>query len=663
MKKQKIEDIFSSMENFSSVPPPELWNNIEEKLHEPKKKKITIIWWSIAASLLISLSIPSALYFNSDSETSNHKINSLQNNSLVNEENSLNTRKNKTRSIENNSLEETIKPDKDTGNDIFSPEENELVNSDNNPSISNEHKAASIVSNDKKDWNRKTNNYTISKSKQHQNSNLHDDENLLIRNKKEIAGNENTTANTLSGEESQTDKKIVIGNSKQNHNSDLHDDGNLFIRNKKEIVSNQNTVANTVSREENQTDQKIVSENLKQSQKSDFHDDENLLIQNKKEIAGNEKTAVTTLSAQQNQTDQKIVSRNSKQNHNSDNLAFKNKLSKNEALAFNTKEKDAENIFNQKDTTIIASNKFEKHTNTTDKNNEKLKTENSSTEKAIAINSGNTSQSDVLLTVEDSVQLAELQNLEKAVAESKTKKDEEIKTVSNAEKWSLEVFAGVANSENLGKDKTLGNVNQSKQTNTYGVKTNYKLNKKWAVSSGLKINELGQSVANVSYINNQQALSFPSTSDYLNQSSVLVKQNITNNSAYVFVPNNTKNSLKSDNFQTGTIDQSLKYIEMPLEVSYAIFNKNKTSISLNTGGFVGKLISNNVSLDGTSIGDNLEANDFVYGSLLSSTLQYRLYKKTHIFVEPGMNYYINPLSSQSFNQFQWAFNFGLNVSF
>lgn len=31
MKKQKIEDIFSSIENFSSIPPPELWNQIEEK--------------------------------------------------------------------------------------------------------------------------------------------------------------------------------------------------------------------------------------------------------------------------------------------------------------------------------------------------------------------------------------------------------------------------------------------------------------------------------------------------------------------------------------------------------------------------------------------------------------------------------------------------------
>ncbi len=114
---------------------------------------------------------------------------------------------------------------------------------------------------------------------------------------------------------------------------------------------------------------------------------------------------------------------------------------------------------------------------------------------------------------------------------------------------------------------------------------------------------------------------------------------------------------------TGNIDQSLKYIEMPLEVSYSIFSKNKANISLNTGGFVGKLIANNLALNGNSIGENENANDFVYGSTLSSTIQYRVYKKTNIFVEPAMNYYINPLSAQSFNQFQWGLNFGLNVSF
>jgi len=567
MKKQHIEDIFSSMENFSSVPPPELWDAIEEKLHQPKKKKAAVIWWSIAASLLVGLSIPSVLYFNSSSESSTTNGIILPNNSVVIENNNHNSDKNKTRSNDTNILQETIKSNKNTDINIVSSEEEKSIKSKSAPGsvISNQNRTNGIVSNSEKNWNKKTKNNQILNSKEVRNPNRYNE--------------------------------------------------NQYFKNKQENVAYQNAVAS----------------------------------KNKK--ADSDKTLNKDL--------------NSKLNQNSPNGIFNSKFTKNEeTVAFGSKNHDIKNAFNSKNNnSLIPSNAIENNTNIFDKINSKSQTETSNSERAFAINTENKSKSESGLTAKDSVQLAELQNLEKAVAVSKTTKDEETTTVSNAEKWSLEVFAGVANSENISKDKTLGNANQSKQTNTYGVKTNYKLNKKWAVSSGLKINELGQSVANVSYYNNPKVSSFPTTSDYLNHSVAVTIPQITNNSSYVFVSNNTANSLKSENLSTGNIDQSLRYIEMPLEVSYALFNKNKTSISLNTGGFVGKLISNRVSLDGNSIGSNLEANDFVYGSLLSSTLQYRLYKKTHVFVEPGMNYYINPLNNQSFNQFQWAFNFGLNVSF
>ena len=555
MKKQNIEDIFSSMENFSSVPPPELWDNIEEKLHQPKKKKTAVIWWSIAASLLIGLSIPSVLYFDSNPGISNPKNNTLPNNSVVIDGSNRSSQQNDTLSREKNTIKNDTKLNNETANGIVSAEEKKSTETNQNPSVSNQNSASGIVFTKKKDLNNNGNSQVL---KEGQNFNSNKEKNKLLRGKNDAFVYQNTTKATL----------------------------------------NQDVQFN-----------KAGTGSFKQP--------------------------------------------------NSAGLIFKNNLSQDEkTIAYDSKNQDVKNIFDQntRQKSQIPST-FEDNIVISDKkNNLKSKFENTTTE--------NKSKPDVLLTIEESAQLAELQNLEKAAAVSKNKKEEDTKVIPNADKWSLEVFAGVANSQNLSKDKTLGNSNQSKQTNSYGVKTNYKLNKRWAVSSGLKINELGQSIANVSYYSSNQIASFfPSTSDYLNQNPTVIKPTITTNSSYVFVSKNTQNALKSSNFETGNIDQSLKYIEMPLEISYAVFNKNKTSISLNTGGFVGKLISNNVALDGTSIGANLEANDFVYGSLLSSTLQYRLYKKTHIFVEPGMNYYINPLNNQTFNQFQWAFNFGLNVSF
>src|SRR6187431_215057 len=66
MKNKEAKSIFSSLENYSSIPPTELWDKIEAQLDKPKKQKPAIIWWSIAASLLIGLSVPTILYFNSN---------------------------------------------------------------------------------------------------------------------------------------------------------------------------------------------------------------------------------------------------------------------------------------------------------------------------------------------------------------------------------------------------------------------------------------------------------------------------------------------------------------------------------------------------------------------------------------------------------------------
>ncbi|WP_299122545.1 anti-sigma factor [uncultured Winogradskyella sp.] len=56
MKKDSIEDIYSGLEGFSKVPPKELWDNIEARLHPKKRKKRGIIFlWGSAAAILVLL--------------------------------------------------------------------------------------------------------------------------------------------------------------------------------------------------------------------------------------------------------------------------------------------------------------------------------------------------------------------------------------------------------------------------------------------------------------------------------------------------------------------------------------------------------------------------------------------------------------------------------
>lgn len=548
MKKQKIEDIFSSMEDFSSVPPPELWGQIEEKLDKPKKKKRVILWWSAAACLLLGLLLPSILYFNSSPQHNNLNNGGFNNNSVVLENNTNSKNQNK-----NNSAKENNEKTLDSTTNVLSTKD-PLHNQQ-----TKQNQESAVANSDSKN-----------KSNKNKNSNSKYEEQINRNTPNQNIGSQSLIA---SEEKSGTkaSAKSSLGNNIKTANKGISEERIAFGKPSKFNSTAQKQLSNSIFEE-------------------------------------------------------KFVSKNNK------NFAFNNES----AVASTNIFKQNQNLNNSKN----QNNTAEKMTNTIIKDNSKFGS---------------------ALTKQDSVQLAELQNLEKGILpldEKKDKKDKKDKKLDLKEKWAVAVFAGLANSENTKNDKTLGNVNDSKQSNSYGVKTKYNISNKWAVSSGLKFNELGQSVANVSYVSaKNNALFIPGANAADNNAPAA-------NSDYILISNTTKEALKGDNnIQSGKLDQSLRYIEMPLEVSYSVFNRNKASINLNTGGFVGKLISNNVALDGHSIGQNTAANDYVYGSTLSSTVQYRVYKKTNVFVEPAVNYYINPLNSQSFNQFQWGLNFGLNVSF
>lgn len=584
MKKQNIEDIFSSMENFSSVPPPELWANIEEKLDKPKKKKRAILWWSAAACLLLGLLLPSVLYFSSNNGIQTVTTSAGGNNSVVIEESKNNS--NATRTIQ---TEETSKEGKATITEGSAKEEEESLKNKTTTFQENQTKEKAVAHADSND--KKNTGALDSKS------------NPEKRNQNQAVAQQTAVAQ----------KENQLNSFSKNKNLNSHKS------NKNQAVAEKTYTFGT------------------QNQFNSFSKNQSFVPEKRN---GNQALAEKTFSTgKQNQF-------NSFSKNQGSSSVFENQSNSNRSnIALGT----SNSVLNNKP---VAAN-----------NNKKESAEMVKTEKVIAGNSpGSNSKFSTVLSKQDSVQLAELQNLEKGITpEMKKGNEKKSKTSSAAEKWALEVFAGIANSENYKNDKTLGNVNDSKQGNTYGVKTKYKINKKWAVGSGLKINELGQSVANVSYIKTASNAFLTTTGDYLVKSPATPQ--IASNETYLLVSNSTKNALSSDNVQSGNLDQNLRYVEMPLEVSYAIFSKNKASVSLNTGAFVGKLISNNVVIDGNSLGENVNAKDFVYGSTLSSTLQYRVYKKTNVFVEPAMNYYINPLNNQSFNQFQWGLNFGLNVSF
>ncbi|CAN1566026.1 hypothetical protein MCETHM1_02910 [Flavobacteriaceae bacterium] len=550
MKNKKAKSIFSSLEDFNSIPPPELWDKIEAQLEQPKKKKRALIWWSVAASLLIGLAVPTTLYYNSNQ--GNFKGNSnFKDNGVVN----VNPNKNKNTSIDKNKKEK----------------ETRIVNAKTN-------------------LNAKRNN-----------NNKTDKSHILINTTNSIA----TTA--VSNNSSEIKKHSGFKNIDQ-QKKNLNNPTSKQEARSRALVANQNSIS-VISKTELVNGKSVQENNSNGS---------------KKAVVNNENNSI-------------FVSKSNK-------VILANAISKSElAIGMSSHSNNSNGndkiIENSSNTTVSKS----KHNNST------VLTANAKD----SVNNINK-------------EIAQLENALVQQDKEKTKKTKE-KVSDKIDKWSLQVFAGVMSSQNYNNQKALGNTLASQQTSGYGVKTNYKLNKKWGVSSGIKINELGQKIDGVSYYNQQSysglvtgSLPNGSNVNFINTSkSDYELVSISNNEGYLFASNS-----KADTpFEKGNVTQNLKYFEMPLEVSYAILSKKKANITMNTGGFVGKLISNDIALNGNSIGENNNVKEYVYGTLLSSTLQYEIYKKTKFFIEPGMNYYINPLENQSFNQFQWMFNVGLNVSF
>jgi hypothetical protein len=576
MKNKEAKSIFSSLDDFSSIPPPELWDAIEAQLEKPKKKKRALVWWTVAASLVVGLSIPTILYFNSN-QSNILELNIENNGDGVVLQNDLKTKKN-----------------------------------------SNVNERETRVSNN-----------AVKMKSQGESST----ENSSAKNKQVLLGNSNSVA-------TKTDPVISTstnGNSVFSNLNTKKNKSGIVINDKSatnEIVSNVNSFANS-------SKSSSVGQTTSSFQKSNSdQNNETILSIGTSAVVASEhnkgKVGNSSKSSSVGQTTSSFQKSNSDQNNETI-------LSRGTSAAIASKLNNG-NVENVNSKSIASS-----------QNSKVLELNN----KVIA---ENTNTQDSLTTIKK-----EVAQLEQALADLDKDKSKKKTESAVIDKWSLQVFAGLMSSDNFTNEKALGSTVASKQSSGYGVKTNYKLNKKWAVSSGFKINELGQKIEGVSYyergdMNTKASGVFPLVSNNSPQNSIIKNTTIVfvyTNKDYLYATDSKTNT----SFETGNVTQNLKYFEMPLEISYALLNKKKTYIGMNTGGFVGKLISNDVLLNGNSIGENNNVNEFVYGTVLSSTLQYEFFKKTKFFIEPGMNYYINPLENQSFNQFQWMFNVGLNVSF
>lgn len=246
--------------------------------------------------------------------------------------------------------------------------------------------------------------------------------------------------------------------------------------------------------------------------------------------------------------------------------------------------------------------------------------------------------------------------IEEAIELAKNKNEDEEK--ENINRWSVAPNAAPVFFNSLGKgssiDPQFNNNTKSSETNmSYGVSASYAVNNRVSVRSGINKVNLGYNTNNVVAIRTMGMQSSMST--LANVKPVPNPVSISPNSDLSILSSQNFANKSSENFVTASgintsINQSLSFIEIPLEIKYLLSDK-KLGVNV-IGGFSSFFLSDNAlhsTFDGAKvfIGEASNINKTSYSANLGFGLDYKVSKKFNLNLEPMFKYQINTFSNTS----------------
>lgn len=220
---------------------------------------------------------------------------------------------------------------------------------------------------------------------------------------------------------------------------------------------------------------------------------------------------------------------------------------------------------------------------------------------------------------------------------------EENKKDKRQKKWSVTPSVAFLNSGSFSKSSPLGenldnNSISGENSYSYGVKMGYKINEKWEIQSGIHLQEVLFSTQNVAFENSAQDEKL--NINYFRDEEL----------QYAPSPNiPTRGNSEGSGFEAdnATVNQSLGYIEIPVEVKYTLFRKSKLSTQLVTG--VSSLILSKNELGAKStdfsgfIGEASNLNTLNFSGNIGFDINYKVLDKLQLN--------LNPMFKQQFNTF------------
>lgn len=244
----------------------------------------------------------------------------------------------------------------------------------------------------------------------------------------------------------------------------------------------------------------------------------------------------------------------------------------------------------------------------------------------------------------------------------------EEKNVENKEtKWSIGSTIAPVYYNTLSNGSPIdGSLSDNDKTSngsvSYGLKVNYKLNDKLSFQSGINTLELGYTTENVATL---------LSSSLLENSSTNINTNIEGVSLAVISTErqNSDSSIQRSSIDdSGTLDQTLGYVEIPMELKYNISQK-KLGVNVLGGFSTYFLYRNQVSFTSfgktTTLGEASNINSLNFSGNLGLDFDYNISKKLYINISPMFKYQFNTFSRSSggFQPYYLGIYSGLNFRF
>ncbi len=243
--------------------------------------------------------------------------------------------------------------------------------------------------------------------------------------------------------------------------------------------------------------------------------------------------------------------------------------------------------------------------------------------------------------------------LENLLAEKTKKKTKE----SKSNKWQITPNIAPIYANSTSNNSTLNakfdNNSKSYENNiSLGLAVNYAITKKISIRTGINKFDVSNNTSNIGFYKNPTIALTVKDATAIISNDYTISNNITNQTPEIIQVGTSFIPIQNPTKTEGTLNQKTAYLEVPLEISYAILNK-KFGINLIAGFstlFLNKnqvsIISNNNKIDlGTA--DNL--NKIHYCTNVGLGFNYKFAKSFQVNLEPMLKYQINTFSNDGNN--------------